>query len=290
MDTEPTLHEHNIVDLPIELFGPIIQHLSEDRKDLCAISLVCKIFQDEGQRQLYRKMTFSPHTPSVHIRFLKCILDNNRLALLVQEYAQFNIAVYRRGTLWSYLCRGLRAMVNLQVLKFRALDGQPSAEILRGCTFHLRVLVWGNAGDEDNLSNFLLSQHDLRMLDIQGWAEDKRDLIPPSCCPQLRVLCGNQEVLETFLPGREIISLSWRSHSLILEDSSYRIDSLEHLLPYLSRIRFLSFGKSFNSPCIHPIFLYFPCVEVLRLELHSHDVGGLSSSISFDLILPLYNP
>jgi hypothetical protein len=151
MDTEPTLHERKVMDLPPELFGPIIQYLSEDRQDLCAISLVCKILQDEGQRQLYRKITFSRHTPSDHIKFLKCIVDNNRLALLVQEYAQFDIAVYRSGTLWIYLCRGLRAMVNLQVLKFRASDGQFAAEILRNCTFHLRVLVWGNPGDEDHL-------------------------------------------------------------------------------------------------------------------------------------------
>lgn len=66
------------------------------------------------------------------------------------------------------------------------------------------------------------------MLYIQGWAEDKRDLIPPSCCSQLRVVCGNQEALETFLPGREIISLS---HFLTLGDSSFRINSLERLLP-----------------------------------------------------------
>jgi len=103
----------------------------------------------------------SPRGTGTHIEFLKSILDNNRLALLVHEYTQEGIAHYQRGTLWGYLCRGLQAMVNLKVLKFRALDGQPSVEILRGCTFQLQSLVWGNRGDEDHLSGFLLSQRNL---------------------------------------------------------------------------------------------------------------------------------
>jgi len=41
--------------------------------------------------------------------------------------------------------------------------------------------------------------------------EDKRDLIARSCCPQLRVLCGDRATLETFLPGREITPLDWTS-------------------------------------------------------------------------------
>ena len=293
MGTELISHTCRIVDLPPELFGPITQHLSEDRKALCAISLVCRILQDEAQRQLYRKMVFSPQTPGTHIKFLKSILDNNRLAVLVHEYAQINIAVCGRGTLWGYLCRGLRAMINLQVLKFQALNGQPCARILGNCAFQLRSLVWGNPNDEDHLSKFLLSQHNLQTLDIPSWAEAKRDLIPPSCCPRLRVLCGNQGALETFLPSREIISLTWRSHSLILEDSSYRIDSLEHLLPYLSRIRFLSFGESFDRACIRSVVRYFPFVEVFRLglpEVDLHDASGPLFSASFDLIFPFCNP
>jgi len=184
-------------------------------------------------------------------------------------------------------------MINLQVLKFRALNGEPCARILGNCTFQLRSLVWGNPNDEDHLSNFLLSQRNLRTLDIQSWVKAKRDLIPPSCCPQLRVLCGDQDALETFLPGREIISLTWRSHSLILEDSHYRIDSLEHLLPYLSRIRFLSFGESFDKACIRSVVRYFPFVEVFRLGFLEVDIliasGPLSSAL-FYLILPFRNP
>jgi len=65
-----------------------------------------------------------------------------------------------------------------------------------------------NCGDEGHLSEFLLSQHMLRGLDVD-WAEDKRDLIARSCCPQLRVLCGDRATLETFLPSREITPLDW---------------------------------------------------------------------------------
>jgi len=60
-----------------------------------------------------------------------------------------------------------------------------------------------NRGDEGHLSESLLSQYMLRELDVD-WAEDKRDLMARSCCPQLRVLRGDQATLETFLPSREI--------------------------------------------------------------------------------------
>ena len=287
MDPKTSPSDGGLVVFPPELFRLIIQHLSDDRQALCAISLVCKILQEEGQRQLYRKI-ISPRGAGIHIEFLKCILDNNRLALLIHEYTQEGIAPHQRGTLlWDYLCRGLQAMVNLKVLKFCALDGQSSAEILSGCTFQLRSLVWGNRDDEGHLSKFLLSQHNLRGLDVD-WAEDKRDLISRSCCPQLRVLCGDRGALETFLPGREITSLNWIPQPSFLY-SSDSIHSFERLLPYLLRIRFLSFAEYYprQSECIRSIIRFFPSVEVLKLELlevFSHDVSGRLSSLSSALI------
>jgi hypothetical protein len=182
------------------------------------------------------------------------------------------------GLLWGYLSRGLQAMVNLKVLKFFACHGGPSAEILRGCTFQLRSLVWESRDDANYLSEFLLSHHNLRGLGL-AWADYKRELIPPTCCPQLRVLCGNLGAMETFLPGREITSLDWMPLPFILK-SSHIIHSLEHLLPYLSRIRFLSFGEYYPSPSISSIIGFFLCVEVLRFKLpdvDSHEVSGQSS-------------
>jgi hypothetical protein len=226
-------------------------------------------------------MTFPWDTElETHIKFLKCILDNNRLALLVREYTQESIGQYQTGILWGYLCRGLQAMVNLKVLKFRASNGGPSPKILRGCTFQLRSLVWGSCHDENHLSEFLLSQHNLRGLDVD-WAENKRELIPRSCCPQLRVLRGDLGAMQTFLPGREITSLDWKPQPPrpILK-SSRMIHSLEHLLPYLSRIRFLSFGEYYRSTSISSIIGFFLCVEVLTLKLppvDSHEVSGQSS-------------
>jgi hypothetical protein len=288
MDPKTSPSDGGLVVFPPELFQLIIQHLSEDRKTLCAISLACRMLQHEGQRQLYRKMTFSRGT-GTHIEFLKCILDNNRLALLVHEYTQDGIAHYQRGTLWGYLCRGLQAMVNLKVLKFRALDGHPSAEILKGCTFQLRSLFWGNRDDEDHLSNFLLSQHNLRGLDVD-WAEDKRHLIPRSCCPQLRVLCGDRGAMETFLPGREITSLDWMP---LLENSAHRIHSFEHLSPYLSRIRVFSSEEAYIRPSFSSIIGFLPCVEVLKLEfpdVDNHEVSGPSSSLWFAPIFATVHP
>jgi hypothetical protein len=111
IDPKTSPSDRGLVIFPAELFRLIIQHLSEDPQALCAISLVCGILQEEGQRQSYRRM-ISPRGTGTHIKILKSILDTNRLALLVHEYTQECIAYYQRGPLWGYLCRGLQTMVN----------------------------------------------------------------------------------------------------------------------------------------------------------------------------------
>jgi hypothetical protein len=291
MDPKRLPSDRGLVVFPPELFRLIIQHLSEDRKTLCAISLACRMLRHEGQRQIYRKIRSSGRAVT-HIAFLKSILDNNRLALLVYEYSQDSIAHYRRQV-WDYLCRGLQAMVNLKVLKFRALNDRPAADVLRDCTFQLRSLSWWNSV-EGHLSNFLLSQHSLQKLEV-NWPENKRDLAPRSPCPQLRVLCGDQGAMETFLPGREVISLHWRTEILdpFVDNSAHRIRSVEHLLPYLSRIRFFSFRYPYTWAPFSSIIGFFPCVEVLELvmpDIDSHEVKGPSFSLWFDLIFATVHP
>ena len=283
MDPKTLPSDRGLAALPSELFRLIIQHLSEDRKTLRAISLACRMLQHEGQRQLYRKIRFLRRGPGTHIKFFKGILDNNRLALLVHEYSQDTFAHSQWGTLRDYLRRGLQAMVNLKVLQFLTVNDQPAADILRDCTFQLRSLVWWNSVD-GHLSNFLLSQHSLQKLEVD-WPEDKRDLIPRSFCPQLRVLCGDRGAMETFLPGREVISLHWMGP--FVDDSAHRIRSVEHLLPCLSRIRFFSFGYPYTWSSFSSIIGLFPCVEVLELvfpDIDSHEVKGPSFSLWFDLI------
>jgi len=244
--------------LPPELFRPIIQCLSDDRKTLCAISVTCRMLQQEGQWGLYKKMTHSINVDT-HIKFLGTILQNNRLALLVEEYCQDTVAHYRRGILWDYLCRGLRAMVNLKILKFRAFGGHPASEILTGCTFQLKGLFWGNHSDENGLSNFIPHQHDLQGLNVE-WDEEKRHLIPPSSCPRLNVLRGNRGALETFLTNRQPVSVAWIPQ---LEDSLNR--SVDHLSSELGRLRFFTFGGYFNRPSFDSIYTYLYSVEVLEL-------------------------
>ena len=77
--------------------------------------------------------------------------------------------------------------------------------------------------------------------------------------------------------------------------SFHRIRSFEHILPYLSRIRFLSFGEYCPRPSesLNSIIGFFPCVEVLKLkllEVASDEVSGRSSSLSFDLIFATIRP
>jgi hypothetical protein len=244
--------------LPVELLRPIIQHLADDRQTLCAISVTCRMLQQEGQRGLYKKMTHSIKVDT-HFKFLGTILQNNRLALLVEEYSQDTVAHYQRGILWDYLCRGLRAMVNLKILKFRAVGGHPASEILTGCTFQLKGLFWGSRSDEDGLSDFIPYQRFLEGLNVE-WHEEKHHLIPPTSCPRLKVLVGNRGALETFLANRRPISVAWIPQ---LEDSLNR--PVHHLASELGRLRFFTFGGYCSRPSFNSIYTYLHSVEVLEL-------------------------
>jgi hypothetical protein len=258
--------------LPAELFRPIIQYLSDDRQTLCAISVTSRMLQQEGQRALYKKMTHSINV-DIHIKFLGTILENNRLALLVEEYCQDTVVHYGKGILWDYLCRGLRAMVNLKILQFRAFGGHPASEILTGCTFQLKGLSWGSHSDENGLSDFILHQHDLEGLIVE-WHEEKHHLIPPTSCPRLKVLRGNRGALETFLANRRLISVAWIPQ---LEDSLDR--SVEHLSSELGRLRFFAFGGYFDRPSFNSTYTYLHSVEVLELV-------GIRDRVRDSLLIP----
>ena len=87
------------------------------------------------------------------------------------------------------------------------MNGHPSSQVLRGCSFQLDVFRWESRDDAEQLLEFLPSQPSLRVLAVEWIVDPKLNTL--GICPGLQVLHGNQGLLEAFLPERRIISLKW---------------------------------------------------------------------------------
>ena len=258
---------HNSLYLPPELYRPIIIHLHQDRPSLLAVSLASRILNAEGQRALYRTIDISHDAQTTHTLFLETILSQDRLALLVEEYRQpKNILQSREDPLWDLLHRGLQAMANLKRLFLETpSDGRPSIDILRGCSFQLDLLQWYNASDlneeEPEFLEFLASQPRLRSLSVR--LKNISTPIPPSTCPTLEILHGDQGAMKAFLPERRIASLAltWMSNPNEPFDNS----NFASLSRSLREVKFLSWGGFCCRPSLDLLCLHLQSLEVLEL-------------------------
>ena len=258
---------HNSFYLPPELYRPIVLYLHQDRLSLLAVSLASRTLNAEGQRALYRTIDISHDAQTTHTLFLKTILSQDRLALLVEEYRQpKNILRSREDPLWDLLHRGLQVMVNLKRLFLEAPShGRPSIEILRGCMFQLDLLQWYNASDlneeESEFLEFLASQPRLRSLSVR--LKNTSTPIPTSTCPTLEILQGDQGAMKVFLPERRITSLAltWMSNPKEPFDNS----NFTSLSRSLKEVNFLSWGGFYGRPSLDLICLHLQSLEVLEV-------------------------
>ena len=241
--------------LPLELLRPIIEEIN-DNNTICSLLLTSKAFQHDAERRLYH--TPNPARPSVlrldytHVAFLSTITTNPRLASLVHTYYLNDVVSYRENPLWDLAKLGLRAMVNLKVLHFRAFAGHPAAELLDGCPFQLEHLHWGSHSDEVAMAWILHQQPKLRHLYLEcnlstiqthlarlNTFRDVSNLqkfFTDDCCPNLHSLGGNRMTIDLLLPGRNIRKLFWVPR---LEDSD-NVPIPELVAQALSRLETLS--------------------------------------------------
>jgi hypothetical protein len=265
--------------IPSEIFRPIIEHLNHDRESLLAVSLASHLLRVEGQRMLFRTMD-CPTNKETHIKFLTVIISSSLLAQHVKEFFQFGLLnpEHQQEPLWELTCRGLNAMVNLKHLVFSAFHDSPCAQILRGCTFRLEILKWGNFRDAEQLLEFLPTQTDLRILEVML---SSPELNTSDICPRLQVLHGDQGAMDAFLPGRTITSLKW---SPDLEE--LRIDAPIYTPPQeFHHLRYFSFGGFCGRPPLSVVLGHLPVLEVLELiGLHFVEVG-FNFSLLFVLLI-----
>ena len=273
---------HNSLYIPPELYRPIVLHLHQDRPSLLAVSLASRVLNAEGQRVLYGTIDISHDAQTTHTLFLTTILSQVRLASLVEEYHQpKNIIRCREDPLWDLLHRGLQAMVNLKRLFLEAPShGRPSVEILRGCTFQLNLLQWYNASDlneeEPEFLEFLASQPRLRSLSVR--LKDTSTPIPPSTCPTLEILHGDQGAMKALLPERHIASLAltWMPNP---NEPFYNFN-FDSLSRSLKEVKFLSWGGFCGRPSLDLLCFHLQSLEVLEL-VGLHDIKvRLNSSLA----------
>ena len=242
--------------LPLDLLRPIIENLADDFRSLLAVSLASHELRTEGQRILFRKvpLTFFAHR---HVKFLTAVTCSSHLASLVEEYRQLDVPnKEHQEALWGLTCRGLQAMVNLKILRFRTWTGQSSARLFHGCTFQLEVFDWDNSGDVEQILEFLQTQPQLRTLRFH-WK--RPDLDTSGICPRLQVLQGDRNTINAFLPGRRITSLKWTP-----DEEELLNDSIDHLSEEFQHIRFFSFGGYSGRPRLHLLIHHLRAVEVLE--------------------------
>lgn len=254
-------------NLPLELLRPIIEHLNDDLPSLLAVSLASPALRVEGQRLLFR--TALSENVDVHIKFLTVITSSTHLGHFVKEYHQVDLldAEHKQEPLWGLTCRGLQAMANLKVLLFRALNGHPSAQMLKGCTFRLEVLKWECRDDAEQLYGFFLTQPTLRILKVE-WRGP--ELNTSGISPGLQVLHGNRGTMNAFFPRRGITSLKWSPDR---EEPRLLNASIHHLSQEFHHIQFFSFGGPFGRPWLNIVIPHFQALEVLELiGLNFHEV------------------
>jgi len=245
--------------LPLDLLQPIIENLADDPRSLLAVSLASRQLRVEGQRILFRKVALAIHRAR-HTKFLTTITSSSLLASLVEEYHQFDVldSVRQEQPLFGLTTRGLQAMVNLKILRFRIFLGQASAEILHGCTFQLEVFEWNNRDDEELVLEFLQTQPRLRTLRVV-WK--RAELDTSGICPRLQVLHGDLFTINAFLPGRRVTSLKWTPSI----DELPLHDSIDHLSEEFQQIRFFSFGGAGGRPRLDLVIRHLRAVEVLEI-------------------------
>ena len=278
--------------LPLELLRPIIEEI-DDKNTICSLLLTSKAFHHDAERRLYHTPNSAnprprPSSNLTHVAFLSTITTNPRLAYLVHTYILNDVVRHGENPLWDLVKLGLRAMVNLKVLQFRAFGGHPSAEILDGCSFQLQNLQWGSHSDEVAMKHILPQQPKLRDLYLECHPPTIRDHLPAThlltffaddCCPDLLSLAGNKTTIELLLPRRNIRNISWVPGLYDLND-----DPIPGAVTRaLGGVEILSLGGYFMRPSLATLVDHLAGLRVLEI------VGLINGEEELEMIQRLPN-
>ena len=253
--------------VPVELFQPIIAHLDaeEDRSALVSLLYTNKTLSSEAEKRLYHTVKLCTSL-NQNRRFLETIVNSPRLAhYVVEYYIGYNANQGYASMLFQWLLRDcLRAFVNLTTFSYSVYQDRivVISDLLTGCQFRLKRLIWDRPRDEELLAEFLKTQPDLEEL-LVDWSNKMTGFISQDMCPRLSYLCGNLGAIEAFLPGRNVTRVKWR-YSGRLDYVSGDL-SLDHLEEPLGRVETLRLAGDQDRPPLSLFSHLLPAVTVLEI-------------------------
>ncbi|KIY48521.1 hypothetical protein FISHEDRAFT_73492 [Fistulina hepatica ATCC 64428] len=234
-----------LFSLPLELYRPIVQHISDDRQTLLDLLLTSSQLHYEAERCLYHSFSLGSFRPRQHhgalVGFFRRLVECERIALLVHRInIQHNpTSHYSPDDDMEYqdlLPRALKAVINLKYLSFTILERHSAAYVLRGCKFQLFGFYWYCHSDERNLRSFLTEQCELRELCVE-WGEGV-DGVHHSALQHLDKFKGSYYAIKSFLPLRNIAHLHWVPD----RHDQPQIESPSELSAAMNRLTTLVFG------------------------------------------------
>lgn len=137
----------------------------------------------------------------------------------------------------------LPIMVNLERLLFRPLYAQPSAHILRQCTFQLRILEWATLDSNSDLMFFLSTQTSLSHLSIDR-IENPTFGLAKNVLPQIISVAGDPSTLM-------VVSEAMSPRQILAFDCFGDVWPLKHasrLTKAMSGLKYLR-TRSPSTPC-----------------------------------------
>ncbi|KAF5329492.1 hypothetical protein D9619_009502 [Psilocybe cf. subviscida] len=272
--------------LALEIYYRIMGHVTQ-HADLSALSLCCRSFRDEAQRELFRDPCGTNLTFVQQGKFFDVIIASaGRLALMVKSYKLRSLArdepdaTQARKTAVA----ALHLMCNLTTLSIGDKWCIFLATIL-DCPFQLHTLAFARGSGyyaqvvDPLLFDFLRKQPSLRNLTISG---EKADPVitqslrnDPMWCPNLVSLGVEAGLMDIFLAKhRPIQHLDWYSSIEIESGQSSHVSSLKYLScsAYLMvRLPFLATFQRMTSLVLLDVYIKNARGETLLEEIYLHE-------------------
>jgi hypothetical protein len=191
-------------NLPLELFRGIIQNI-QTTNEFCLLARVCRVFQLEAERIIYRSI--SPFSNQSTIQLCRLISTTPRLGRYVINF-DAHFVPKPRGT-FDYACyrlisRALRRMTGLQSLTIMGIGRELPFWIFEGCKFNLIAFI-AFSFDTEGLIRFLSTQTKLVHLELGSMHPVfQPSPLPSNFLPELHSFRGFIEDVECLVPSRSM--------------------------------------------------------------------------------------
>ena len=201
-----------ICDLPIEIYGEIVQYV-DDIRDLHGLLFVSRIFHYEAERRLYGSFEVTLSHKDRHTESLRSLSNNPSIATQLRCLDLFGVrdsdgpACTPPDDPWIYLLpQAFRSLNNLKDLRLPLKHSSgfvpPSSVTFRLEVF--RCTTYFESRPLESMVPFLTVQDTIQTLIEDGATDNVKEGLPARCLPNLMRLCAWPAVAQMLLPNRSI--------------------------------------------------------------------------------------